>query len=112
MFVIGNSIQNEIKEKDISMIETVRVNNICHPKYVLLKYCNINSIRNIFFSDFCVNLNNLDVFSIEETKTVSSFREIPCLLEEIRKPYRLGVSAKKGGLLTKHTTSDKLFCKS
>lgn len=94
------------------MIETVRVNNISHPKYILIRYHNINSIRNIFFSNFCITQNNLDLCSIEETKLDSSFQMISCLLEEIKKPSRLDVSAEKGGLLTKHTISDKTFCKS
>ena len=40
--------------------------------------------------------NNLDVFMAGETKLDSSFPESQFLLEGMKKPYRLDVSAKTG----------------
>ena len=75
MYFISNSVLNEIKQNDVSMIEALGVNKISHPKCVLLGYLSTNSIRNRFSSTPCLIENVLDVFAMAETKLDSSFLE-------------------------------------
>ena len=64
-----------------------------------MAYLNINSIRNKFSSIPHLIDNNLDIFAIAETKLDSSFPESQFLLPGMRKPFRLDVTSRKGGLL-------------
>lgn len=64
MPVIGNNVPNEIKQNDVSMIETIRVNKIRHLKRIPLGYLNINSKRNKLSSIPCLIKYILDVFTI------------------------------------------------
>ena len=41
----------------------------------------------------------MDIFTVGETKLDSSFSESQILLPEMRKPFRLDVTNRKGGLL-------------
>ena len=41
----------------------------------------------------------MDIFTVGETKLDSSFSESQILLPEMRKPFRLDVANRKGGLL-------------
>ena len=59
----------------------------------------LREIKNKFSDILCSVENNLDVIIISETKLGSSFSDSQFLLERMKKPYRLNVSAKKGGLL-------------
>ena len=43
--------------------------------------------------------NDLDIFAIAETKLDSSFPESQFILPGMRKPFRLYVTSRKGGLL-------------
>ena len=94
IFVIGNSIWNEIKQNHGSMIRVFQVNEISHQKCAL-GYLNINSIRNKFCSNLCLTENNWDVFLLAEAKADLLFTESQLLLEEMRKRYRLNIFAKK-----------------
>ena len=62
-------------------------------------YLNVNSIRNKFSSILHLIDNHLDIFTVGETKLDSSFSESQILLPEMRKPFRLDVTNRKGGLL-------------
>ena len=62
-------------------------------------YLNINSVRNKFFSIPHLIDNNIDIFTIAETKLDSSFPDSQFLIPGMRKPFRLDVTSRKGGLL-------------
>ena len=62
-------------------------------------YLNINSVRNKFFSIPHLIDNNIDIFTIAETKLDSSFPDSQFLMPGMRKPFRLDVTSGKGGLL-------------
>ena len=62
-------------------------------------YLNINSIRNNFSSIPHLIDNNLDIFSVAETKLYSSLAESQFILPGMRQPFRSDVSSRKGGLL-------------
>ena len=57
-------------------------------------YLNINSVRNKFFS-----IPHLIDNNIAETKLDSSFPDSQFLMPGMRKPFRLDVTSRKGGLL-------------
>ena len=75
------------------------------PTRHLLGYLNINSIRNKFSSILHLIHNDLDIFATAETKLDSSFPESLFILPGMRKPFRLDVTSRKGGLL-KFVNSD------
>ena len=62
-------------------------------------YLNINSIRNKFSSITHLIDNHLDIFAIAETKLDYSFLESQFILPGMKKPFRLDVTSRKGGLL-------------
>ena len=62
-------------------------------------YLNINSVRNKFFSIPHLIDSNIDIFTIAETKLDSSFPDSQFLMPGMRKPFRLDVTSRKGGLL-------------
>ena len=62
-------------------------------------YLNTNSVRNKFFSIPHLIDNNIDIFTIAETKLDSSFPDSQFLMPGMRKPFRLDVTSRKGGLL-------------
>ena len=66
---------------------------------VSLGYLNINSVRNKFFSIPHLIDNNIDIFTIAETKLDSSFPDSQSLMPGMRKPFRPDVTSRKGGLL-------------
>ena len=65
-----------------------------------MAYLDRNSIRNKVSSIPHLIDNNLDIFAIAETKLhYSSFPESQFILPGMRKPFRLDVTSRKGGLL-------------
>ena len=72
---------------------------IKHPKNVIISYLNINSIRNKF--KYFENLINksADFIAIAESKLDESFPENQFLMNGYKKPYRLDVTDKSGGLI-------------
>ena len=64
-----------------------------------MAYLNINSIRNKFTGIPHLIDNNLDIFATAKTKLDSSFPESHFVLSGMRKPFRLDVTSRKGGLL-------------
>ena len=63
-----------------------------------LGYLNINSTRSKFSSILHLIDNNFNIFSIAETKLDSSLLESQFILPGMRKPFRLEVTSRKGGL--------------
>ena len=77
-------------------LKSLRIHNHSN---IILSYLNINSIRNKF-DDLELMVNeNLDILCIAETKIDQSFPTTQFLLPGYRKPYRLDISDKEGGLL-------------
>ena len=70
-----------------------------HPKNVSLAYLNINSIRNKFNFIPHIIENNIDIMVLAETKLDASFPEHQFTLNGMRKPFRLDISERSGGLL-------------
>ena len=69
-----------------------------NPENIIFSYININSIRNRFENLDIVG-NNVDVFSIPETKLDSSFPNAQFLLPAFQEPLRLDINHRSGGLL-------------
>ena len=70
------------------------------PNNSVISYININSIRNKFESLADFIMNDVDILSIAETKLDESFSLNRFLLQGFKRPYRLDISGKSGGLLT------------
>ena len=88
-----------MEKSDTGIIKKLKENKLSHPKCVSLGYLNINSVRNKFFSIPHLIDNNIDIFTIAETKLDSSFPDSQFLMPGMRKPFRLDVTSRKGGLL-------------
>ena len=56
-------------------------------------------VRSNFFSIPHLIDNNTDIFTIAETKLDSSFPDSQFIIPGMRKPFRLDVTSRKGGLL-------------
>ena len=97
--VTGNSFPDQSEQSNFCIIKELRNDKLNHLKCVSLGYLNINSIRNKFSSIPHLIDNNLDIFAIAETKLDSSFPESQFILPGMRKPFRLDVTSRKGGLL-------------
>ena len=95
----GNGFTDHYEQSKFCIVKELRNNKLSHPKCVSLAYLNINSIQNKFSSIPHLIDNNLDIFAIAETKLDSSFPESQFLLPGMRKPFRLDVTSRKGGLL-------------
>ena len=70
-----------------------------NPHRIIIDHLNINSIRNKFESLVSFVGNNLDIFIVSETKIDDTFPESQFLIEDFSKPFRLGRTAKGGGIL-------------
>ena len=68
-------------------------------KNVIISYLNVNSIRNKFNDINTLLAKNVNVLCVAETKIDNSFSENQFLLEGFKKPYRLDINARSGGLL-------------
>ena len=90
---------NQSEQSKICIIKELRNNKLSHRKCVSLEYLDINSIWNKFSSIPHFIDSNLDIFAIAETKLDSSFPESQFILPGMRKPFRLDVTSRKGGLL-------------
>lgn len=84
-------------ENDIDKMHRLRRDQ---PKNVFIGYININSIRNKFESFKCVMGDLFDVITVAETKLDSSFPSSQFVMDGYSNPYRLDISANRGGLLT------------
>ena len=78
---------------------TLRLNRSKYSKNVIFSHLNINSIRNKFENLKEVVSNHVDVLVITETKIDKSFTTAQFIIEGFRKPLRLDISDKSGGLL-------------
>ena len=96
---LGSRFPDEFEKSDTGIIKKPKENKLSHPKCVSLGYLNINSVRNKFFSIPHLIDNNIDIFTIAETKLDSSFPDSQFLMPGMRKPFRLDVTSRKGGLL-------------
>ena len=72
---------------------------IKNPLNISTAYLNIDSIANKFEHFKAMVEENLDIFSIAETKIDSSYPESQFCIPGYRKPYRLDISDNSGGLL-------------
>ena len=95
----GDGFPDQSEQSKFCIAKQLRNNKLIHPKDVSLAYLNINSMLNKFSSIPHLIDNNLDIFAIAETKLDSSFPESQFLLPGMRKPFRLDVTSRKGGLL-------------
>ena len=95
----GNSFPCQSEQSKFCIINELRNNKLSHPKCLSLAYLNINSIRNKFTGIPHLIDNNLDIFATAKTKLDSSFPESHFVLSGMKKPFRLDVTSRKGGLL-------------
>ena len=95
----GNSFPRQSEQSKLCIVKELRNNKLSHSKCVSLGCLNINSIRNKFSSILHLIDKNLVIFAIAETKLDSLFPESQFILSGIRKPFRLDVTNRKGGLL-------------
>ncbi len=70
-----------------------------YPKNIIIGYININSIRNKFESFSTMVKDDLDVLIISETKIDSTFPDSQFQIPGFKKPFRLDVTEKSGGIL-------------
>jgi len=70
-----------------------------HPNNITIGYLNINSVRNKLDCLTEYLKNSLNILALAETKIDSSFPDSQFLINNMKKPYRLDVTDKKGGLL-------------
>ena len=94
---IDNTNHNLKKTNDIDQVlRDLRSNN---PSDLNFCYLNINSVKTKF-TDFQEIINrNVDVISIEETKTDASFPSAQFVFEGYHSPYGSDVSNRSGGIL-------------
>ena len=95
----GNSFPRQSEQSKLCIVKELRNNKLSHSKCVSLGCLNINSIRNKFSSILHLIDKNLVIFAIAETKLDSLFPESQFILSEIRKPFPLDVTNRKGALL-------------
>ena len=94
----GNGFPDQSEQSKFCIVNELRNNKFSRLKYVSLTYLNINSIRNKFSSIHHL-IDNLDIFAIAETKLDSPFPESQFVLPGMRKPFRVDITSRKGGLL-------------
>ena len=99
IYETGSRFPDEFEKNDTGIIKKLKENKLSHPKCVSLGYPNINSVRNKFFSIPHLIDNNIDICTIAETKLDSSFPDSQFLVPGMKKPFRLDVTSRKGGLL-------------
>ena len=92
METINNLSQNDLYENPLKSLKSKSGN-------VILSYLNINSIRNKLNSVNEMILENVDILCIAESKLDASFPVGQFMLPGFKKPFRLDVSNKSGGLL-------------
>ena len=94
--IVTNSI--DTGSSDVaSKLKSLKIDN---KNNVMFSYLNVNSIRYKFCDLSAIIGNNVDVFSIAETKIDGSFTDAQFMLPGFTKPYRHDVSDTSGGLLT------------
>ena len=70
-----------------------------NPSNPILSYININSLRNKFTSLTNLVSKNIHILTVAETKLDSSFQDSEFCIDGFKKPYRLDVNGRSGGLL-------------
>ena len=70
-----------------------------YPENLIFSYLNINSVCNKFKSLEVFLNGSVDVLTIAETKLDSSFPSLQFLMEGYKRPFRLDITDKSGGLL-------------
>ena len=86
-------------EKSDSLNTDLKTLRCSYPKNVIFSYININSIRNKLDNLQSIINNTVDVLAIAETKIDDSFPSSQFNLKGYKKPYRLDINSKSGGLL-------------
>ena len=94
----GGSVPPKSEMNDNRINKTLSDMKANHLHFVSLVYININSIRSKYYNIPYLIGDNLDIFTIAETKLDSSFTESQILSEDMKYLYRLGVSSTKNGL--------------
>ena len=94
-----NGFADRSEQSKFYIAKELRNNKLSHPKCVSVTYLNINSVRNKFSSIPHLIDNKVDIFAIAETKLNFSFPESQFILPAMRKPFRIDVTSRKGGLL-------------
>ena len=116
-----NTTADNISQHDISISESTSEScfdifknlKLKYPLNLCTAYLNINSIANKFDNLKSMLEENLDIFCIVETKIDKSYPESQFCIPGYRKPYRLDISDKSGGLLVyvKETLPSRLLTK-
>ena len=88
--------------------EKLRILKDKYPTNIALGYLNINSVRNKFNNLMTFIDGNVDVLAIAETKIDSSFTSNKLLAAGYKKPLRLDLTSRSGGLLV-YVKSDILI---
>ena len=86
-------------EKSDSLNTDLKTLRCSFPKNVIFSYININTIRNKLDNLQSIINNTVDVLAIAETKIDDSFPSSQFNLQGYKKPYRLDIYSKSGGLL-------------
>ena len=93
------SLAAEIEKSDTTnMSRLFNIRTKC-PKNVIISYLNINSIRNKLNSLDTLLNGKVDVLIVAESKLDSSFPDRQFIMKGYKKPFRLDIHEKSGGLL-------------
>ena len=84
------------KTSELNDLRSLRIQN---PRNIIFSYLNINSIRYKFDNLKTIINENIDILCIVESKIDKYFTTAQFMLPGYDKPYRLDISARKGGLL-------------
>ena len=119
-FQTENVIEDNISQHDLSSTESsescfeiLKNIKLKYPLNLCTAHLNINSIANKIDNLKSMLEQNLDIFCIAETKIDQSYPESQFCIPGYRKPYRLDISDKSGGLLVyvKETLPSRLLTK-
>ena len=84
---------------DVAKISTLYNLRKKYPKNVMISYININSIRNKLQNLKSLVAGKVDMLVVAESKLDNSFPDKQFLIAGYKKPYRLNVTERSGGLL-------------
>ena len=87
------------KRSDVASINQLYEIRTSCPKNLIISYININSIRNKLQNLENMLSGKVDFLVVAESKLDSSFPDRQFVINGYKKPFRLDIHAKSGGLL-------------